>query len=543
MKSLVLTNKQLPAIQRTLIEGMSVAVGAKSSATYYHGRDEQMTAIKKTVEGMYGLSKELPLILANQKGATGKFIQEVLLNEFKHTSIGGSCNIVNPIDWYDNGLSDKAILNSLFNLNEDSGIPYVLRLFVDLKNEKVNNERSRKIMLSFILGNSNLEFNALKYRNKMAKILKHIYGVKITSVLIAIAKKQLITNGIYQNEKEQKIANDYLLKYYNGDSRKAFKIFLFIMKQNEGIPYLASEFPLLYEYFIAKGDITKATKVPEEVLIGLISNKTHPQYTSMWSDKLKREATKAMLRKNVEVTSINQQVRQTKSTAKLGVTKTVDLEKATDFLALYKTGYENSFTEELKTAIDKLAEKKKITNFSYRNIGIVLDKSNSMSGNKIESKNTPKAIAHFTSMVLAKSAGTYSVVETEEEVTDLATAFVKLLKNENPSKPYEAIFMITDGYENAYEGMTNEVISIFKNETGRSLPIFQISPITSAEMNAKVRTLGDSVTTLAVNSPVAIQPQISARLLEIDAKQWLENQVHILEESTVSRVVKHNINA
>ena len=250
-----------------------------------------------------------------------------------------------------------------------------------------------------------------------------------------------------------------------------------------------------------------------------------------------------MIRKNVKVTSVNQQVRQTKSTAKLGVRKTVDVQKATDFLALYKTGYETSFTDEIRTAIGNLAEKKKIDGFFYQNIGVIVDDSVSMTGHKAESKNTPRAIADFTSKVLMASATESVLVKTRDEVTDLASSFIELLKDENPEKPYDAIFILTDGYENAYDGLTNEVISIYKQETGSQIPMFQISPITSAEMGANVRKLGEGVVTMAINNPTALQPQITARLLEIDTNMWLESQVVALEAAPVKRTKKIIINA
>jgi len=538
MKNLVLTNNKISTIKRGLIEGMTIASGAKSSATYYHSKREQTQAIKDNVEKLYNLSKELPLIVATQKGVTGKFISEVLLNEFKNTQHGGACNIVNPIDWYDEGISDKALLNALSNLNEN-GITYVLRLFVEIKNEKINNERVRKIILGFLLGHPNLEFYALKYRNKIAEVLQHIYGVRKTSILLSIAKKY-VQSGVYESDKELNIAKDLFLKYMNIDDTKAFKMLLFIFKEDRGISFLKRDFPLLFEFMKAKRDITSVTKVPEEVLIGLISNKNHPQYEELWSTELKRKTTKAMLRKNTEVTSTNQQVRQTKSTAKLGVEKNVDVKKASDYLALYKTGYENGWTNELKEAIDELAEKKKISNFYYKNIGVILDNSNSMTGHKQQSKNTPKAVANFTARVLSKSAENAVIKKTSDEFTDLASAFVELIK-ENVN--YDAIFMLTDGYENEYEGLLSEVTNVYLSETNKNLPIFQISPITGAEMGGNVRNLGGDIVTMSINDPVAIQPQINARLLEIDTKHWLKNQIQAIEASNVSRRINKNINA
>ena len=543
MEKLVLTQNMISAVKQSLVDGLTIASGSKSSATYYHSKDEQMKAIRVQIKNLYKLSKELPLIIASQKGVTGRFVSEVLLNEFKQTLKGGACNIVNPIDWYENGLGDKALLSGLNNLaGTDNGITYVLRLFIDLKNEKVNNERMRKIVLGFIWGQDNLEFYSMKYRNKIAQILKHVYGVKKTSILLSIANKQLLTNGLFDNDKELGIVNDSILKYFNGDSIRAFKLLLFLFKKS-GVEYNADEFPLLSEYMKAQIDITNIQNVPEEVLLGLVSSVRHPQYHTLWSTELQRNATKAMIRKNVKVTSINQQVRQTKSTAKLGVQKTVDVQKVTDFLALYKTGYETSFTSEIKGAIASLATKKRIDDFYYQNIGIIVDDSISMTGHKTESKNTPRAIADFTAKVLMASAKDSAIlVKTKDEVTDLASSFIELMKNESSAKPFDAIFILTDGYENAYDGLTNEVISIYRQESGRDIPMFQISPITSAEMGSNVRKLGEGVVTMAINNPTALQPQITARLLEIDTKMWLENQVKSLEAAPVKRSKKINVN-
>jgi len=542
MEKLVLTQNMLSTVKQSLIDGLTIASGSKSSATYYHSKDEQMKAIQVQIRNLYKLSKELPLIIASQKGATGRFVSEVLLNEFKQTLKGGACNIVNPIDWYDNGLSDKALLSALNSLaGADNGITYVLRLFMDLKNERVNNERMRKIVLGFIWGQDNLEFYAMKYRNKIAQILKHVYGVKKTSILLSIAQKQIYTNGLFDSDKELAIAEAGIYKYFGGDTIRASKLLLFLFKK-KGVEYNAIDFPLLSQYQKAQTDITGVQNVPEEVVLGLISSVRHPQYHSMWSTDLQKEATKAMIRKNVKVTSVNQQVRQTKSTAKLGVRKTVDLQKATDFLALYKTGYETSFTPELNVAINALAEKKSIDGFFYKSIGVIVDDSVSMTGHKAESKNTPRAIADFTAKVLGKSAEVATYVKTRDEVTDLATSFIELIKSENKARPYEAIFILTDGYENAYDGLTNEVISIYKQETGSQIPMFQISPITSAEMGSNVRKLGEDVVTMAINNPTALQPQITARLLEIDTKMWLENQVKSLEAAPVKRSKKINVN-
>lgn len=541
MKNLVVTNNQLASIKKNLVDGLTIASGAKSTATYYHTRDEQEKAIRGAVMKLYNESKELPLILANQKGSTGKFIQEVLLNEFKSTYTGGACNIVNPQDWYDNGLSDKAVLGALYNLNEN-GIPYVLRLFNTIKENKVNNDRSRKIILGYIFGHPNLEFNALKYRNKIANALKHVYGQRNTSIIIKIAQ-DYVNTGVYKNDNERQMLTNMVGMFDGGnDLTRALKILLFLFNKGDESMYNVSEFGLLSQYYDAKRDITSVSKVPEEVLIGLISNKNHPQHNQMWSSAVKIESTKKLIRTKNEVTSVNQQVRQTKSNQKMGVEKTVNLEKATDYMALYKTGFETGFTSEINEAIDKLAEKKRM-DLPYNNIGIVLDLSESMKGHKQESKNTPKAIAMFTSKVLSKSSANTTKVTTGRVATDLASAFIELMKKEDETNPYDAVFFLTDGYENVYEGLTDEVVSAFLGETNRYMPVFQVSPITGAETGANVRELSKDIVKMAVNSPNALIGQMQARMLEVDTKQWLLTELQTLENKNVSRYAKNNVNA
>jgi hypothetical protein len=61
-------------------------------------------------------------------------------------------------------------------------------------------------------------------------------------------------------------------------------------------------------------------------------------------------------------------------------------------------------------------------------------------------------------------------------------------------------------------------------------------------MDSKVRKLGENMITMSINDPIAIQPQISARLLEIDTKRWLENQVSAIEAAPVKRIKKINVN-
>lgn len=533
MKDLIVSNKQLPTIKEGIVKGLEVASGARSSATYYHKKGEMQVAVRNSVTNLYQISKELPLLLAVQRGATGFFIQEAIMNELKQTEKGGACNIVNPADWYDEGFGQHLLLHALYNLDTEAGITYVLRMFTQYRDNKINNSRARKLALRFIWGHPNLEFISVKYRGKLREILSHVYGKKVAYGILK-ASKRYVEAGIFDNDKSRKLLQKNMARFTDNLERSA-RIYMFIFGSARKDHFDAS-FKIITQFFGARQDIFSATSVPEEILVGIIGDKSHPQYREFWGSKEKRQDTLKRIRERNVVTTANQQVRQTKKNQELGVTKEVDLKKVTDFLALYKTGYETGFVPALNEAIEDLAGKRRLVGFAYQNIGIVLDRSASMTGHKQESKNTPRAIAEFTALVLRKSVNSADVSMTAAgDNSDIASAFLDLVDGE---KKHEAIFIISDGYENSYDGLLNEVIKAWRDMTESATPIYHISPVVGAELNAKVRSMGNQISTIAVNRPEALNAQISAKLLEQDTKRWLENQFRMLSEQVSKRASK-----
>ena len=90
----------------------------------------------------------------------------------------------------------------------------------------------------------------------------------------------------------------------------------------------------------------------------------------------------------------------------------------------------------------------------------------------------------------------------------------------------DAIFILSDGYENDYEGLLGEVIKAWR-DMGNDTPVFHISPIGGAEVAAKARRLAEGVASFAAtyrSLPVLMQ----ANLLEADPRGWLKNQVERL---------------
>lgn len=524
MRELIVSNKQLPSIREGVSKGLEIASGAKSSATYYHKREDQVAAVQGSINTLYAIGKELPLILAAQRGVTGFFLQEVLLNEFAKGERGGACNIVNPQVWYDDGLGSKLTEHLIYVLDRDNGLPYVLRMFEAMRARKINNQRSRKMALRFILSHNNLDYVSVKYRKKLKNALVHIYGKKKVSALVHICR-MYVEQNMFSGEPAARMFNTNFAKFANSKGRAA-RAFLFIMGAGDERYYDPEKFPVISSFYRAGRDISGCSLLPVEVLEGIISKKSHPQFSDKWSTEAKRKLTQKQIRDAAQSTTANQAMRQTKKNQQLGVTKSANVEGVTDFLALYKTGYEAGFTPEIRNAITKLAEKRKFTNFMYGKIGVVVDKSMSMTGHKQESKNTPRAIASFTAEVLSKSAECSIKTTHSGAGTDIAEAFVDLVSDGE----YQAIFVISDGYENSYDGLFNEVVSEWRKSTGTHVPIYHVSPVTGSEVGAKVRSFGQQVSTIAVNKPDSLSLQLSTKLLEQDIVAWLGMQVRSLSE-------------
>ncbi len=68
------------------------------------------------------------------------------------------------------------IYQSFPGLLKEMGYPRVLRFFLQLREERLNNKRTQKMILDFILSDDKLLNRSLRYRNKMKLALEHAYG-------------------------------------------------------------------------------------------------------------------------------------------------------------------------------------------------------------------------------------------------------------------------------------------------------------------------------------------------------------------------------
>ena len=81
--------------------------------------------------------------------------------------------------------------------------------------------------------------------------------------------------------------------------------------------------------------------------------------------------------------------------------------------------------------------------------------------------------------------------------TELAQALITVLKSEP-----DVVYILTDGYENAPAGRTNEVIRAVR-KLGIDTPVYQVTPVIGSE-SAGVRRLSSSISPMPVSKPEGI---------------------------------------
>ena len=105
--------------------------------------------------------------------------------------------------------------------------------------------------------------------------------------------------------------------------------------------------------------------------------------------------------------------------------------------------------------------------------------------------------------------------------TSLAEGVIELLKD-GP----EAIFILTDGYENTTSGRLNETLRLIR-KVGIEIPVFQISPVMASEAFG-IRRLSSHAVILPVNDPKALPVSMIRGLFELD----LGKAIQVLFENT-----------
>lgn len=472
---------------KTVSDFIDTASTATNRATAYNTAEEQSKAVEAlhknliTIDrGVYGASLLLP-------GVTDYSL-----------SLGIE-NLLSKTERTESTIPFETETNMIIHMVSNLPVTRMLKLFMSMKDKKVNNSRTRKVMLGSILNSPSLDYWSVKYRTKLREILSHVWGKRSTSIIQSILTKKPEDWNVLEKE----IIENNINKHYVGGKSLTYvyECISFILK-NEAQVTLHT----LKSFVESKTTLEKGNKLPTEVLEGIRS--TYHKTGKTHQDVLKITA--------VNLTEKEKMTKQ-KSAKKQGVKIEWDPTKQ-EVVELYKYALENGMTREIKDALTAKALKSANDSpIAYENLGILVDASNSSIGDDTQ-KYRPLAVTLSLRDMLMQSADQAFVeyaggIEKAGLVypmgeTNLAKPLIKLLKK-NP----DAIFIISDGYENAPAGRVNEIVGTMKN-LGYEIPIYQISPVMSAEAGG-LRKLSDKISALPASKPSALGlSMVKAMLLE-----------------------------
>jgi len=490
-----MTESQKNILANTFLSFIESASTATGRATFYNTKEEQEKAIKSIHQQLLELDRSIYSLSLLLPGFMDYSKQLSIINLLKTQ---GTKNAL--LD----ELQEKDLIAKIFG---QLSIPRKLKLFVKLRKQKINNARTRKLILRSILGEKNLERWVTKYKTKIADALEHAWGKRNTSIIKSILSKPSNT----LSTKERGILKNYLLKYNEGPNltHVIFECVAFVLGVKR--TYVL---PLLKAYQESKEELNKGAKLSYEVLEGIRST-YHKENTAAQV----LELTKGQLTKGQKIAM----------QAKAKVDKVAVAFNPMDYdtIRLYLYAFKQGLTEEIEKALKEKAIKiAKDLPLQFQKIGILIDHSQSMEGNVTQWMRplaTTLAIRDVLKAV-SKEAVVHSCgndINANEILlkangdTSLAKGLLNLLEIE-----VETIFILSDGYENTPAGRVNEVLQLAR-KIGVNTPVIQINPVMAAESGG-VRKLSELITTLSVNNTEALGLSMLKAMFEIDIEQGVE---------------------
>lgn len=321
------------------------------------------------------------------------------------------------------------------------------RLFETLRNRNVNNRRTRAIIREYISHRPDIDFDAIKYRNRLRIAATHSHmrlNQSLSSFLFFGWKTKKFQNDLFENYRQAHYSEEVVYK----------------------LPYSVAE------GFAAKHGIPR--------------------------DKFLKRIEKQM--------TATEKLRLQKSSRNEKVSINVDLGNVPlTRLSLYvlSLSHEDRLKRklELEQAFEKSANKflKKFPQKLGR-VAAILDRSYSSSGS-IEKYRRPLAVSLAAGYLLRKASEKYiqlwtpplqkDLLVTPTGQTDLATPLIEALE-----WGAEIVIVISDGYENDPPGGFSEIVRVFRKkiDTKRDISIIHMNPVFDAE-HYQPKNLGNNIAT------------------------------------------------
>ena len=492
-------DKQLSKFTDNIMALMNLSGVDMNRATHYNTKEELEIARQQLHKSVFVVDRSIYGCLFCLPGITDfarqKAVTAMLANSWNNNS-NGALNIDH--EW-------KIIEYLVSSLQANK----MINLFVDLKETRVNNTRTRKIIMQKILNSKALGLWSLKYRRKLRTIFEHVWTTKKASVIKSILSEKFEDYTL----KEKRILHTYIGHYLDSkaDVPLILKYISFILgnRDNNTISY-----PLASAFMKARKDLKDGKKIPKEVLEGIRSTYhkeiPHGQVLELTKD----------------IMTTKQKRLVQKSAKKAGVKIEFDPMNY-PMVDLYIYGFEMGWSDNIVKALKIKAEKSaSVLPFYFDHIGILIDDSQSMSGSE-DQKLRPMAVTLATRDLLFYTGDKATILTSsgqKSEVgqlikpggeTDISESFLKILESDPDS-----IFIISDGYENAPAGRFAEVLMLVR-KIGCTVPIYHINPVGAAESKVAMRQLDKDISPLPISNPQTIGLTLFKAMLETDPKSGL----------------------
>lgn len=499
------------AVSKIVCNFLDVSTTSYGRGTHYNTREDQQKAELNAHSNMLLLSRDLYAVFMALPGVLDRSVQLGLKKLLSTPRNGVPVEFLTP-------RQERSVLHHMMQaLPAQRMLKLIDALRVgseELGLKKANNARTRKLILKTLLDSPRLELWSVKYRTKVRRALIHAWGQRKASVIREILRK----DPTEWTAKEKRILERGVYRYVDRmQFLTACECIRFVFGDRKGL-----NMPMLKAFVESKRDLRRGSKLPLEVLEGIrstyhrdIPKETLIQLTKDSMTKVQR----LQVQKRAKAAKVDVQINP------------LDY----DAVRLYLYAFECGLTEEIAEALEEKA-KKAAKGFParYGKIAIIVDMSKSMEGDRTQPLR-PAAVALASRDMLTHVAenglvtyvggGGWSCSAAHSLIrpmgdTALADKLIIALKEEP-----EAVYVISDGYENAPAGRFAEVLEHVR-EAGINTPVYHLNPVMAAESGG-VREISSQAKTLPVQSPSALATTFIRGLIETDPVRGINSLVHM----------------
>lgn len=220
-------------------------------SSYYDSEKDMVAEGKRLHDSMFNEDRELYTYMLYFKDAT-YYSKSLIINNLLSNSLHKEENaVLLKRDPELLQVEDALIMNALFNEN----ITHALKMLLSLKDNRLNNSRTSRIILQFIFDRGNTDTIAIKYRNKLKQLLIHALGLRTVNEIL-----ERTPNGVKKFEKNIAVYNNpYAMEVFD---------FVFGCEREFKSPKLQEYMKMKKAFETNSVNFREPTELPIEVLIG-----------------------------------------------------------------------------------------------------------------------------------------------------------------------------------------------------------------------------------------------------------------------------------